>query len=566
MILFIFLGIWMGFNSLINISYAEDEKNVKLQELIDIGIKNSKEIKGEELLLLEKEIEEKQLNEKIMKMRDLNKPINILKNEELIKNLLDLNKIRNEAEDIRKNVDTSKGWMTKEIRIKYLEAAYQENLVKMLTERNEQAEKKLEELKIKFKTGQISGDIFLLEEDKIKKIKETLENALLDDERALSSLNTLIGEEISKDKSLVLELTTIDLKEISEDDLLEQVYLNDENLYFTLLKKYENEVEIATLLKDEKQQQGNIFKEIHKCIEAGNKELSKIVDAYDTLYKSELPNKKLYRFIPINHFILPLDEGYTGELKDYWHFNNEKYSISLALVEKEKLSNEYDKRKSEVKERIEASLLNIKKNIKTLEQLKGDYEKARLKYDNYLLDMKKGIIQYDQLIEAQEIKEDIYQKLLKAMIDINRLLFNLSYDSGGWLEDYIWNEKISSEGLALGEEFSINKKEAKENSKRDNINGWNIKQKFDTGQMKFSILKLPEHTKITGYSLRTYENVNLSSIVAIDASFLRKPSILKEFATGYIYVDFYEGEKRVGSALIDGFSNGGEFMNYRKIE
>lgn len=426
-----------------------------------------------------------------------------------------------------------------------------ENYGKLLEESN----KALEVNNFRVATGLGDPEDIKYLEKSYGDLEKEYRTALMDYQNKKENMGKLIGIEINENHKFddsALIIASVEREDLK--DILNFALSKDFNLF-----KEKKETELA--IRNVKEISSIYKKQFSSKVNVLDSQLRKSeidIDTFYEKYKEALDNidSPWRRYYKINMLFFTIKIPYRwfqGEYDGLRYFEDEKYALFLAVVDREKQI----KKEEDARDKFVQSVRNNYNNLKNSEiaylTAKEQMIKAEEDYNNKADLNKIGRLSLQELDKASKEFVNSQNSLYSLLIDYNKSLSSFNFQVSGYLDKYFGNESVEKFDLESGISNKVD----------EGVNTWYVKNSIDDYKFTFGI-RLGDDSDYTHYELYTNQNYRVGEKVEIDKEISHLPIAFENASSFYVklYSDKllkaigeFEGDDYTGTLEIQDVEN-----------
>ena len=396
-------------------------------------------------------------------------------------------------------------------------------------------------------------------QDQIQKQETQLSQYLSKEEQYKDKLSDIVGFDVRRGYTFSNPLRKYDVDRSNLNKLITYSLNNDFNIF-----KTRNAETIARRKVDQVydiygKRWGNIVKIIENDVKSNQEvDIDEMLDRYQTLLnKIDKPWVGNYVIRLLFFKIKIPKEWFKKEWDGVRYFDGEKYSIIVALKEKEDAIRETKAAEKELKTSIKDGFENLKSLWKIYDSSIMAEQRAQREYDRVFLSNKLGQASYEEVDMAKSDLMDAQISKLDNLVNYNKQLSSFNKITCGAIESLMTNEDIFLKSVQTGdsvleyEEFledSLGDSQAVQEEKSDIM--YYINNIVDQRHSVFGLQVMkgyPNH--ITHYELLAPDK----NLIAKKTEIGKTVSILPieyQGSTNF-FVRLYDGDKFVDEGTFD---------------
>lgn len=433
------------------------------------------------------------------------------------------------------------------------------NSVNLNTNILENDKKTVKRIKVDYKKGKASKKDYDTIIKETEKQKAKLQNEIMQFENSKKKLSDILGIDVSTGYSFSNELPRIFL------DRSRLSYATD----FSISKDYELfKASQATKIANRKLQElrqiyndrwgskvGIIDKELSK---SGPLDVNSFLDKYMTaLANIEEPWLGSYKISLLFFTISIPKEWFKGDLDGIRYFEDQKYALFLALLDREKAKTEEEKTKKELVKKLEDAYLALKAyesaynlSLKISQSAKEAYNSAKIQ--NAL-----GKLTFTELEGIKADAENAESSIFSSLIKYNKAYSAFRFYSSNAVEKFEGNSGIiTSSQFESGDSYDSSSAEASTGSQKPT---WYISVPITDYKFYFG-LRIPVKSGInaTHFELYTSDGEQIGQRVKITETIDHLPIAFKD--SEKLILKLYNKDEHIFNAEIDGSTYEGDLQ------
>lgn len=438
-------------------SFAED-KTLTLEEVLELGIKNSSKVNDTHKKIFEKKIAIKQA-QKSVKDEGLKLLRLFEKKPTFNKDYARKTKVQKaqfELSMANKELVANTASEKYRLESEYMSAYFLQESKKKKELRLSEAETRLQIGKIQFQKGLTTEDQVKEQEDMVKSLQAEVDEIGTSYHDAMVKIGESIGKDFSKSSySLVYKTKDIYLPERFLPSILEKALASDFGLYSATenLKYKSFEINSINSLYNSKFSSSRMGR-VNGLVSKGAEDIGdlELMSAYEGLIDSLISKWgdewKSYYAIPLIFITIKIPKLFrSGEFDGVRYLEDARYILMLEIFKaKQMISTEKDLRKAKATQVTElfAAINNTDYEYTTL---KKEYLSLKSKYDVDLKSYSKGLIEEDVLITENKDLQTLDDKIFDTYVKLNEKILEMNYLTDGYYgllakSDQVINQSI----------------------------------------------------------------------------------------------------------------------------
>lgn len=438
-------------------TFAED-KTLTLEEVLDLGIKNSTRVNDTHKKIFEKKIAIKQA-EKSVKDEGLKLLRIFEKKPTFNKDYARKTKVQKAQFELgMANKELVANTASEKYRLEseYMSAYFLQESKKKKELRLSEAKSRLEIGKIQFKKGLTTEDQVKEQEDVVKTLQAEVDDVSTSHHDAMVKIGESIGKDFSKSSySLTYKTKDIYLPERFLPSILEKGLASDFGLYSATenLKYKSFEINSINSLYNNKFSSGRMGR-VNGLVSKGAEDIGdlELMSAYEGLIDSLISKWgdewKSYYAIPLIFIVIKIPKLFrSGEFDGVRYLEDARYILMLEIFKaKQMISTEKELRKAKATYVTElfSAINNTDYEYTTL---KKEYLSLKSKYEIDLKSYSKGLIGEDVLITENKDLQALDDKIFSTYVKLNEKILEMNYLTDGYYgmlakSDQVINQSI----------------------------------------------------------------------------------------------------------------------------